>query len=597
MSRSVQSAAIKRNSAAFSNVAWTRWSVGVLLLVFLVSLQLAPSVIEQRRDSGIFAYTGMVIANGGLPYQDAWDNKLPGVYLIDAFAFIIFGTNRWALWLIENFALALAGLVIFRLLAQVYRDRTEAWGGTLIVILLARHPGLVSDVNFTEPYALLPQAIVYYQGYHFLRQPSYRRAFIIGFAAGAAFLIKQTTIGVALAFLPAVWMCQHPVLHIRRVWRQVGVIILGGLSILSLMSFYLLLNGILDDALKASFVAARDFHAWVGKESVWVGQALFSSLTSAGFVSVFLPLAPFLLIGMAVAVRRVREMRASQTWISLARRTEVTLACWAALAFWIDLILANVTGRSYEHYFVPLIPSVAMLVLLALPEIQKYGRRHTGKRRLLASGARAYLVVLLAGVPVGTSIARFWMADWDIAGPERRAELALYVMRHTDMDEKVLVWGADTAINFQSERESPTQYTYGYPLIVPEATTDEAIQEMVLDLETQRPALIIDTTLRDGERIPPLDEMRRISWWAAGGRRDVANLDPIYQFVEDHCQVINEVELATIYHCRYHLAGDGALSFLFEPLAQGTSAFSSNLGVNWRSDFEALLAEVSHGVY
>ena len=54
--------------------------IGILLvLVFVASLQLAPSVIEQRRDSGIFAYTGKVIREGGLPYVDAWDNKLPGV--------------------------------------------------------------------------------------------------------------------------------------------------------------------------------------------------------------------------------------------------------------------------------------------------------------------------------------------------------------------------------------------------------------------------------------------------------------------------------------------------------------------------------------
>lgn len=593
MSRSVQSAAIKRDSTGFADLTRARWGIGVLVLVFLVSLQLAPSVIEQRRDSGIFAYTGMVIADGGLPYQDAWDNKLPGVYLINAFAFTVFGTSRWALWLIENLTLVVAGLVMFRLLEQVYRDRSEAWLGTIIVILLARHPGLVSDVNFTEPYALLPQAIVYAEGYRFLRQPTYRRAFIIGFAAGAAFLIKQTTIGVALAFLPAIVICHHPVMNSSRPWRRVGMMILGGLSILGLMSLYLLLNGILDDALKASFIAAREFHTWVGKESGWFGQSLFKSITSPGFISVFVPLLPFLVIGMAAAVRRVRDHSKGRH----SRTSETTLALWAVLAFWIDLVLANITGRSYEHYFIPLIPSVALLILLALPEIRKWRSHPRRTWRRSAKAIQVYLAVLMIGVPVGTTLARFKMADWDIAGPERRAELSLYVMQHTDLDEKVLVWGADTAINFQSERNSPTQYTYGYPLIVPEETTDDVIQEMVLDLETHRPALIIDTTLRDGYRIPPLDSVRRITWWADGGRKDVANLEPIYNFVDEHCRVINEIERAEIYHCRYNLAGDGPLSFMLEPFAQGAVAFESNLGVDWQRDLEDLFAEVSHGVY
>ena len=84
---------------------WMKLVLPALVLVFFVSLQYAPSVTSQRRDSGIFAYTGKVITEGGLPYADAWDNKLPGVYYIDALAFVLFGTNLWALWLIENITL------------------------------------------------------------------------------------------------------------------------------------------------------------------------------------------------------------------------------------------------------------------------------------------------------------------------------------------------------------------------------------------------------------------------------------------------------------------------------------------------------------
>src|SRR5512139_2091331 len=98
---------IKARPKALAGANWMKLALAALALVFVVSLQYAPSVIEQRRDSGIFAYTGKVIAHGGLPYVDAWDNKLPGVYYIDALAFLLFGTNRWALWLIENFTLVL----------------------------------------------------------------------------------------------------------------------------------------------------------------------------------------------------------------------------------------------------------------------------------------------------------------------------------------------------------------------------------------------------------------------------------------------------------------------------------------------------------
>ncbi len=94
---------IQARPRALTGANWMKLVLAALVLVFVVSLQYAPSVSQQRRDSGIFAYTGKVITEGGLPYADAWDNKLPGVYYIDALAFLLFGTNLWALWLIENF--------------------------------------------------------------------------------------------------------------------------------------------------------------------------------------------------------------------------------------------------------------------------------------------------------------------------------------------------------------------------------------------------------------------------------------------------------------------------------------------------------------
>ncbi|MCD4686956.1 MAG: hypothetical protein K8S97_13580, partial [Anaerolineae bacterium] len=117
--------------------------------------------------------------------------------------------------------------------------------------------------------------------------------------------------------------------------------------------------------------------------------------------------------------------------------------------------------------------------------------------------------------------------------------------------DTVLVWGAATTINFQSGRKSPTQFHYGYPLIVPDYTTDEVIEELILDLRTNMPVLVVDTTLRDGLRIPPIDEVHREQWWADGGRRDTVNLAPIYRFVDHNCRLQAEFEDAMIYRCFY----------------------------------------------
>jgi len=528
-------------------MSWVLLACCLLLLIILVSLQLSPYVIEQRRDSGIFAYTGKVIRDGGLPYIDAWDNKLPGIYFIDALAFLAFGTNRWALWLSENIVLFMAGMTMFWLLRQLYGDRAETWIGPLILVLLTRHPALVSDTNFTEPYALFPQMLVFATGYQFLRNPGSRWGFAVGFAAGLAFLIKQTTVGVALAFVPAIMITRHPVLGTHRRWHWLSVTILGGLTSLGIVAVYLLAYGILDDAIGASFTAASVFHEWVSDESVWIGRTIIGTWTRSLAPLVIVPLLPFLVVGMRVAWRGYKTRTINTRRVV----TNITLRVWIVLTFFTDMVLVNITNRGYAHYYITLIPAMTLLTTMSLPVIAQRVARARGRRRRAWKGLRVYLAVVLLGVPVATTIVRLWLKQMDVTGPERQNSLVTYVVEHTSPDDTVLVWGANTVLNFQSGRDSPTQFHYGYPLIVPDAITSDYIREMVRDLQLGQPAIIVDSTMVDGDRVPPLDPTRRITWWEAGGRRDVANLEPIYSFVAEHCWIANEIDGIVIYRCEY----------------------------------------------
>lgn len=558
-----------------------------LVLVFVISLQLAPSINDQRRDSGIFAYTGKIIAEGGLPYVDAWDNKLPGVYYIDALAFLVFGTNRWALWMIENLMLVVTAVTLSWLLKQTFQEHTRLWIGPLLLVLFVRHPGLISDVNFTEPYALLPQVIVFAAGYQFLRTPGYRLGFLIGFAAAIALLIKQTTIGVALMFLPAILISRHPILGTQTRWHWLTPIVVGGLTCLGLAAFFLLVNGILDDAIEASFIAASNFHEWVSKESSWIGGTVFTTLTATTFPLVFGPFLPFIAVGIGLAIRRVR----SQPYTDRQTATDATLAIWAALTFGLDVVLANVTDRGYAHYYVTPVPAAVLLVMLGLPTMSRYAARGGFGTRLAIAALHLGLVFGFVMVPIVASLVRFWMADWSFTGPERHKSLATYVAENTDPDDTVLIWGVDTAINFQSERNSPTAYNHGYPLVVPDEESEENIRQMVKDLERRKPVMIVDTTLRDGDRIPPLHPLLRQLWWIEGGRHDVERLDPIYRFVESYCHIATEYDRAIIYRCRYPVRIDLPIAPLITPPAQAAVDFWNYLVDLYQTPVEQVIAE------
>src|SRR5262245_34555791 len=103
----------KENKPRYISVQAVLLLILLLALGVFASLPQLPTLIGQGRDSGIFAYTAKVILDGGVPYREAWDNKPPLVYYIDALAFALFGVNRWALWIIELVFTIISGGVFF----------------------------------------------------------------------------------------------------------------------------------------------------------------------------------------------------------------------------------------------------------------------------------------------------------------------------------------------------------------------------------------------------------------------------------------------------------------------------------------------------
>jgi hypothetical protein len=76
-----------------------------LLPLFLILLLGIPTLLyPYGRDQAMFAYVGAVWREGGLPYRDAWDVKLPAIYAVYA----LVGGVEWGPRLLDLFAAAAA---------------------------------------------------------------------------------------------------------------------------------------------------------------------------------------------------------------------------------------------------------------------------------------------------------------------------------------------------------------------------------------------------------------------------------------------------------------------------------------------------------
>jgi hypothetical protein len=73
------------------------------------------------------------------------------------------------------------------------------------------------------------------------------------------------------------------------------------------------------------------------------------------------------------------------------------------------------------------------------------------------------------------------------------------------------MWGAETTINFVTQRRSPSRFVYQYPLYMPGYHSAQIVQEFYADLKAKRPIVIVDTSSTN-PLIPPIDAEKRRIW-------------------------------------------------------------------------------------
>ncbi len=520
----------------------------LLALATLVSsLALVPTRIYQGADSAAYAYVAQVMLDGGLPYRDARDNKPPLTFLLNAVALALLGVDFWALWWLRAVTVAVTGVLFAGLLRDLRLSRVLAWLGAFCMALLLARP-VWADTNAPELYALPFQILCLRAGFRALdsRRAAGRRAayaFLAGTMGGMALLGKQTSGGVLVAFVAALLVARAAGWR-RMHWRAIPLVVLGSLLPLLAAALWLAAYGALDDA----FDAAIRYNWHYAVEPVTPGRIVTSALTeNDAFAPIVLPLAAFAVLG---ALSIWKQPGGATT----ATATDRTFRLWIALTMALDMLLVNLAATGFGHYFLTPLPAFLALVMLGIA-----GLLHApGRRALHVAGwiSVAYVALLVVLLPNVLYVALVLAASGgDLHTQAIARALPDYVTRHTAPGDTVLVWGYDPAVNLLSGRRSPSAYFYAHPLTLPGYSGPARIAAFVDDLRAAQPALIIDETLRDEIKVPPLDPARLDLFYRNGGRRDLPDITPVRDFVAEHCTVERRILMwggpVTVYRCVY----------------------------------------------
>ncbi|HEX7517524.1 MAG TPA: glycosyltransferase family 39 protein [Chthoniobacterales bacterium] len=449
-------------------------AVAIVLLTVATRL---PSLLHPRAidDETAYSVVANEVVDGGLPYVDAVERKPPLVYWTYAAVFKVAGKYNWTALHAVAIAWTLCTMAGLYVIGRRLFDRDTGLIAALLYSVLQPWATWKNLAFNCELLMNLP--IVWAWAIALGRSSSRARPELLlaGVLLGAGFLLKQPAVFAAAPLgiyllLPS-YRASRGLTPTASV-THAAMLTAGFVGALGLVTIILQKQGILRDAFYWTITNHTDLHVFWGK----------AALLTPAFLGICWPL----LIGAALAYRDDRGV-----WAGKGAERIALFGLLAASA-----IGTAAGGRYYPHYYIQLIPPLA---LLAAPHFA---------RHWLLRPAVTYAWLALA-------VVAFSIAHWlGLASQREPSEAGRYLSEHSAADDRIFVWGQEPKFYLDARRRPASRYILtllftGYDgrrnvdtrnRIVPEAWTT-----LEQDFRRHPPAYIVDLHSNPDARYPVRD--------------------------------------------------------------------------------------------
>jgi 4-amino-4-deoxy-L-arabinose transferase-like glycosyltransferase len=408
-------------------------ALGIILLTIAIRLPslLHPLAIDDEAGYSVIANE---IIDGGRPYIDAVDRKPPLLFWTYAALFKVAGKYNWMALHVLSLIWTLATMAGLYVIAKQLFDRET---GLIAALLYSVFQPWANYKNLAFNGELVMNlAIVWAWAIGLRRSPSRSRPelFPAGALLGAAFLLKQPA---AIAAVPLGIYLLLPSYRASRSLTPTNSIIqaamlAAGFSVaLGLVTILLWKQGILADAFYWT-IANHDL------PHVFWNKGIVNTLV---FLGACLPL----VIGAIMAC-----WDKGKIWLGRAAERTALFGLLAASA-----IGAAAGARFYEHYYIQLIPPLA---LLAAPYYAQLWTKKIQPPHWLLRPSITYAWLALTVVAFSTS---HWIA---LAAHRQPLETGRYLLAHSAPNDRIFVWGHKARIYLEARRRPACRYILSFPL-------------------------------------------------------------------------------------------------------------------------------------
>jgi 4-amino-4-deoxy-L-arabinose transferase-like glycosyltransferase len=459
-------------------------------------------------DSGVFAYCGQQMLQGGLLYRDCWDNKPPLVYALNALAIALGGNTPESIWLFQASWITLTGFVFYLVLRRIWGHRL-AFFITFFFLATLLYPSYYQGGNLTETYVLLPLILMMGAFYHYLSTGKRLDLVWIGFLAALAFLLKPTYLAISLA-------TGLTVLYLDASRRKLRLLLEHALLLLVSAGLPLIVTAVYF-AIQGAF---RDFWFAVFEHNFLYTQAGFTRHSLVGSFQLYFLLKPMAaavsvaFVSACVFVIDHAHKLLPKSWSTAEKHPAFTpgqmsvedAQGWHMLSLLLsiplDFALFAMSGKNFGHYLVVPLPALTACGAYAISVLYKFG--HTVSAERAGSLARSVFIIALAALAYLYAQWFFAVAEAEIPEPgklpaflkspdilaHQPTELEQYILDHSGPEQAVLVWSSDPYLNFVTGRRSPTRYIFPLHLLTPTLTGSTGFGELIEELQEDPPVLI-----------------------------------------------------------------------------------------------------------
>lgn len=330
---------LSSKSNSFLSNPWNAY-LALAIAYVLCCMEFSPAFQGFGVDKEVFRYMGMLLANEGVPYTDAFDHKPPIIYLVNYLGFMIADHGGWGVFIINNLLGLCSALFLFAGLISFLENRNAAFYFSLGYIAFINFFPFLDMGNMTRQLCMYFTIILL--STYFLKISSSVKFITIGILAGLIFFTQQNEILASIPIIVFFFFHKHK--DLKEVFQRMLFFGMGLGSIVAMLYGQLMLWGNFDDFIDQAFLF--NFNSYIPADDP--APIRFYNFIKAMFRPRMLPLLGLMLVALG--------------WTLLKIKTISKFQIVLIGALLLQLFSGSMSGRHYSHYYMMLLPFIAFLL-------------------------------------------------------------------------------------------------------------------------------------------------------------------------------------------------------------------------------------------